>query len=130
MLTDSSAEWDLSTLLYFLPLAILPTAGLLMWLRKPFGWTLTTFFFSYTAVGAIPLFLSALNSHPTGNEALDALFPPMSPLVPVGTLILSGSATWILTRDNVRTVYNVDKKTMIISLGIGAATTLLLTLVI
>jgi hypothetical protein len=129
MFTDSSAKWDFSMVFYFLPLIILPTAGLLMWLRKTFGWTLTTFFFSYTAVGAIPLFLSTLSRHPTGNEALDTLFPVGSPLVHVGTFFLFGAATWAMTKDNIREVYNVDKQAMIISIGLGTGTILLMTLV-
>lgn len=129
MLTDSSARWDFSMVLYFLPLIILPTAGLLMWLRKPFGWTLTTFFFSFTAVGAIPLFLSAFGRYSTGNETLDTLFSVESPSVHVGTFILFGAATWAMTKDNIREVYNVDKQTMIISIGLGAGTILLMTIV-
>jgi hypothetical protein len=129
MFTDSSAKWDFTMVFYFLPLIILPTAGLLMWLRKTFGWTLTTFFFSYTAVGAIPLFLLTLNRHPTGNEALDTLFPVVSPLVHVGTFILFGSATWVMTKDNIRDVYKVDKQAMTISIGLGVGTILLMTIV-
>jgi hypothetical protein len=130
MLTDSSAKWDFTMVLYFLPLVILPTAGLLMWLRKTFGWKLTTFFFSYTAVGAIPLFLSTLSRHSTGNEAFDTLFPVGSPLVHVGRVFLFGAATWVMTRDNIREIYNVDKQAMIISIGLGTGTILLMTLVI
>jgi hypothetical protein len=126
--TDSAAKWDFGMVFYFLPLIILPTAGLLMWLRKTFGWTLTTFFFSYTAVGAIPLFLSAFNRHSTGNEALDTLFPVVSPSVHLGTFILFGGAIWVMIKDNVRDVYNIDKQTMAISIGVGAGTILLLTL--
>jgi hypothetical protein len=127
MFTDSSAKWDLSMVFYFLPLIILPTAGLLMWLRKTFGWTLTTFFFTCTAVGAIPLFLSALGRHSIGNEAFDTLFPVVSPSVHLGTFILFGSAIWVMTKDNVRDVYNVDKQAMFISIGMGAGTILLMT---
>lgn len=129
MFTDSSAKWDFTMVFYFLPLIILPTAGLLMWFRKTFGWALSTFFFSYTAVGAIPLFLSALGRHPTGNEALDTLFPVVSPLVHVGTIILFGSATWVMTKENLRSAYKIDKQGMIVSIGLGVGTILLLTIV-
>jgi hypothetical protein len=128
MLTDSSAKWDFTIVFYFLPLVILPTAGLLMWLRKTLGWKLSTFFFSYSAVGAIPLFLSTLSRHSTGNDALDTLFPVGSPLSHVGRLFLFGAATWVMTKDNIREIYNVDKQAMIISIGLGTGTILLMTL--
>jgi hypothetical protein len=128
MLTDSSAKWDFTIVFNFLPLVILPTAGLLMSLRRTFGWKLTTFFFSYSAVGAIPLFLSTLSRHSTGNEALDTLFPVGSPLFHVVRLFLFGAATWVMTKDNIREIYNVDKQAMIISIGLGTGTILLMTL--
>lgn len=130
MFTDSSASWDLSMVLYFLPLFLVPTAGLLLWFRKKYGWTLSTLFFSYTAAGAIPLFLSALNRQPTGNAALDTLFPVVSPTVYIGTFLLFGGATWGMTNKNIREVYGINKQTMFITIGLGAATILLMTLAI
>ena len=81
MFTDSSASWDSSMVVYFLPLFLVPTAALLLWFRKKHGWTLSALFFSYTAAGAIPLFISALNRQPSGNAALDTLLPVVSPTV-------------------------------------------------
>ena len=130
MFTDSSASWDFSMVLYFLPLFLVPTAGLLLWFRKKHGWTLSILFFSYTAAGAIPLFLSALNRQPTGNVTLDTLFPVVSPTVYVWTFLLFGGATWIMTKENIREVYGIHKQTMFITIGLGVATILIMTLTI
>ncbi|MCW5911000.1 MAG: hypothetical protein KIT62_07995 [Cyclobacteriaceae bacterium] len=128
MFTDSSAEWDFSMVLYFLPLFVLSTSGTLMWLRKKHGWTLATLFFSYTAAGAVLLFLSALNRQLTGNTALDTIFPVVSPMIYVGTFLLFGGMTWVMTKQNIREVYNIDKRTMLITIGLGAVTVLLITM--
>ena len=130
MLTDSSASWDFSMVLYFLPLFLVPTAGLLLWFRKKHGWTLSTLFFSYTAAGTIPFFLSALKRQPTGNTASDTLFPVVSPTVYIGTFLIFGAATWLMTKENIRKVYGINRQTMLITIGLGAATILLMTFVI
>ncbi len=126
MFTDDGGKWDFSMVLYFAPFIILPTAGLLFWFRKKIGWALTTIYFSYTAAGAILLFVSALNRQPTGNQALDTLFPVVSPTVYVGTFLLFGGLTWTLCKENMREVYQVDKKSMFIALGIGTGIILLM----
>lgn len=126
MLTDDGGKWDFSIVLYFLPFIILPSAGLLFWFRKKIGWTLATIYFSYTAAGAVPLFIVELNRKPTGMPALDTLFPTTSPIVYIGTLLLFGGLTWTLCKENMREVYQVDKKSMFIALGIGIGIILLM----
>lgn len=126
MFTSAGGKWDFSMVLYFLPYIILPTAGLLFWFRKKIGWTLATIYFSYTAVGAIPMFIMELNRKPTGVPALDGLFPATSPTVYIGTLLVFGGLTWNLCKENIREVYQVDKKSMFIALGIGTGIILLM----
>lgn len=126
MFTDDGGKWDFSMVLYFLPFIILPTAGLLFWLRKKIGWTLATIYFSYTAAGAIPMFIMELNRKPTGVPALDGLFPATSPAVYIGTLLVFGGLTWTLCKEHMREVYQVDKKSMLIALGIGTGIILLM----
>lgn len=126
MFTDDGGKWDFSMVLYFAPFIILPTAGLLFWFRKKIGWTLATIYFSYTAAGAIPLFIMELNRKPTGMPALDTLFPATSPTLYIGTLLVFGGLTWTLCKENMREVYQVDKKSMFIALGIGTGIILLM----
>lgn len=126
MFTDDGGKWDFSMVLYFLPFIILPTTGFLLWLRKKIGWTLATIYFSYTAAGAIPMFIMELNRKPTGVPALDRLFPATSPAVYIGTLLVFGGLTWTLCKENIREVYQVDNKSMFIALGIGTGIILLM----
>jgi len=125
MLTSTDAEWDFSMVLYFLPLLILPSASLLMWRKKKAGWILATLFFSYTATGAIPLFITALNTQSAGLGALDTLFPSVPPSVYIGTFLLFGSMTWVMTKRDLRAVFNIDRRMMFLTIGFGAAGILL-----
>lgn len=126
MFTDDGGKWDFSMVLYFFPFIILPTAGLLFWFRKKIGWTLATIYFSYTAAGAIPMFIVDLNRQPTGVPALDTLFLTTSPIHYIGSLLVFGGLTWTLCKENMREVYQVDKKSMFIALGIGIGIILLM----
>jgi len=126
MLTEGDGKWDFSTVLYFLPFIVLPTAAVLFWLRKKFGWTLATLFLSYMAIGAIPIFLSTHNRQPTGNFALDTLFPVISPTVYVGTFLLFGGATLVMCKENIREVYGIDRRAMFITIGLVAVLVLLM----
>jgi hypothetical protein len=126
MFTDDGGKWDFSMVLYFLPFFILPTAGILFWLRKKIGWTLAIIYFSYTATGAIPMLIMELNRKPTGVSALDALFPTTSPTVYIVTLLAFGGLTRTLCKENMREAYQVDKKSMFIALGIGTGIVLLM----
>ncbi|MCU0431962.1 MAG: hypothetical protein MUC87_00750 [Bacteroidia bacterium] len=120
MFTDQTAEWDLPTVLYFLPLITLSIAALLFWRRKKAGWMLSAIYFSYTVAGAIQMCLIALNSTPSGIPALDELFPPVSPVVYIVSMLFFGWLTWILCKPRLRAAYQIDNKTMFIVLALGA----------
>lgn len=126
MFTDDGGKWDFSMFLYFYPFIILPTAGLLFWFRNKLGWKLVTIYFSFTASSAIHMFIMELNRKPTGVPALDQLLPATSPTVYIGTLLVFGGLTWTLCKDNMREIYQIDKESMFISLGIGTGITFLM----
>jgi hypothetical protein len=130
MFTEATAHWDLGTMLIFLPWIILPTASILLWYRKKHGWTLATLFFSNTAAGAIQSFIHELNRKPTGIPALDTLFPTTSPIVYIGAFLLFEGVTLAMTKENIREAYDIDKETMFLAIGLGAASVLLIPLLI
>jgi hypothetical protein len=130
MLTDPSASWDLSMVLYFLPLLLAPAAGLLFWFRKRAGWILSTLFFTNMAAGALLLFLSAMNRQPSGNAALDTLFPSVSPAAYIGSLLISGGAIWVMAKEPVRAVYSIHRQTMFTTIALGAVATILMTIML
>ena len=118
MLADSFAEWDFSTVLYFLPLIALPTAVILFYLKKKIGWLLLTIFLTYSAVSAIGSMILALKWKPSGIEALDFLFQPSLPLTYLlGFLFFSG-VIWTISRKNIRTIYSISNRTVILTISI------------
>jgi hypothetical protein len=119
LFTDLTGKWDLSIVFYFLPLIFLTTAGLTFWFKKKIGWILTTIYFSYTAAAAVSMFVLEFNRKSTGLSALDKLFPTTAPIVYIEALLIFGGLTWILIKENMRSVYKIDKKTMLIVLSIS-----------
>ncbi len=121
-------KWDFSVVLFLLPLILLPTASLLFWFRKRLGWTIATLFFSYTAAGAVVFFIHELNRKQTGIAVLDTIFPTTSPIIYVPSFLLFGGITWLLSKGNIREVYNIGRERMYITIGIGIGIVLLLRL--
>jgi hypothetical protein len=120
-------EWRIIEILaVWIPIIILPLSTFLFWRRKKIGWLLTAINFSYEATWAVPLFIRELNRKPTGIPALDILVPTVSPTVYIGTFLLFGGMLWVICKNDMREVYNVNKQTMFITIGIGALIPLLL----
>lgn len=121
ILFQEDSKWDFSIVFYFIPLILLPSAGLLLWFRKKIGWILATVFFSYSSSFAILLFIKTFNYTPSCFPAVDNLFPTPSPTAYIFTLLFYGGLTWIMSKANIREVYNVNKPDMFITIGIGVA---------
>ena len=109
---DNSPFWDLGTVLFFLPLIYVPTAGLLLWFRKKLGWVLSILFFFYIATGAIQLFFTELKRQPIRDPVLVTIFPDVSLRVYVWTFLFFSGLIWVMTKENIREIYNIDERTL------------------
>lgn len=118
--TDSSAAWDFSMVLYFLPLIIVPTATILFYKREKFGWLLLSLFLTYSAVSEIGLFILTINLQHSGFEALDSLFLETSPTTHLLTFLFFIGTIWAVSRENIRNVYTISKQTLILTVTITA----------
>jgi len=78
--------------------------------------------------GAILMFIMELNRKSRVCQHLTHFSRQTSPTIYIATLLLFGGLTWTLCKENIREVYQVDKKTMLTALGIGSGIILLMTL--
>jgi hypothetical protein len=116
MFSEETVEWDFSTMIIFLSWIILPTAGILFWLRKKLGWTLAAIYFSYTAGGAFAMFVTLVNNKPSVFQ---------SPTDYLYVLILFASLLWVICKDEIKEIYKIDKQTMYLTtIGVGVLTAL------
>ena len=118
MLTDDTGDWNLSMVEYFLPLILLPTSTILFWLRKKSGWILMASYLTYSAISTLGLTIMTWNMQPSGIPALDNLFPQTSPITLIMTTLFFGGTLWVLTKNEIKEQYKVNKQTMVTTIGI------------
>jgi hypothetical protein len=118
MLASSESEWDASIILYFFPLVILPLGTILFWIRKKTGWILLAIYLTFIALAAIFRFIYIQTTEPSGFSPLDDLTSNNSILKHLWSLFLNVGLLWVILKENIRKIYNIEKITVIISIGI------------
>jgi len=118
ILTNGETKWDLSIIEYFLPLIILPLAVILFWKRKKIGWILLSLFLTYSSVISVRLFFLTIGHQPIGLPAMDSLFPLVSPIDYLFSLLFYGGTLWLICKENSREIFRIKKKEMNQTIGI------------
>ena len=117
--TGSFVDW-IDVVLYLSPFLIILAVAVLFFMRKKVGWLLAAAFFTYSAISAVVMSVFAATWQPSGIEALDALFSPNPIMSYVFAFLLFASVVWAISRENVREVYLISKKTAILSIFVVA----------
>lgn len=120
MFSDIYGGWDLSTILFLVPLFMLPTSIILFWLRKKTGWILLGAYLTYSALNAIGLLIMTWNLKPSGN-----LFPQTEPVTHIVVILFFGGTLWTMCKENLREQFSIDRKLMFGTVGITAFLTIL-----
>lgn len=123
MFFEDSAGWDFSMVLYFVPLFLLPTATAMFWLRKKAGWVMLTAFLIFSAVESFGATVLSATSEPSGIPQLDNLFPYVSPVSHLMTFGLFAGGIWLLQKVDIKELYDIDRKTNLITVGITSLLT-------
>lgn len=124
MLTDSKASWELSMFLYYAPIILLPIGIVFFWMKKQFGWWILSIYFLniliYVITGMITYtYMSA------SNDFFSSWMPQNAFSAYVWPLIFNGGLFWVICKENIRSVYNIDKKKMFTAIGISVAFTVI-----
>ena len=126
MFTNKSAIWDLSMVIYFLILISLPLGTVLFGFRKKIGWVVLSVYIGYSACYSIILFSELIFIHHPENPFITNLFPPISPLPILLKTLFFGGMLWAMCRDEIRSDYHIDKKTLFITTGFATCLTVVL----
>ena len=101
------------SILYLFPYLLLPVSLIAFWKRKSIGWVLLTIFVVFSAVAVLWLLIQSFLWRPSGNPALDSLFPRP----PVFTIIIQAAffagTLYALCKQNVREVYSINENKMV-----------------
>ncbi len=125
MFSDSSAVWDMGMVWYLLLPFLFPAAVVMFWFRKKLGWIFSALFFAYALAGALIFLFSVLTSR---LEFGAGLYAGPSPTTLLGSVLIYGGATWVLTKASIRKAYGIDKPVMWLSMAAGVVIVLLMSL--
>ena len=117
LLQEGPSDWDISIIEFFLPLLLLPVALFLFWKRYTLGWVLLKLFFTYSAFNSMLLFFMNLGRQPSRIPAMEEIFPTVSPVVYVMTLLFFGSFIYLICKSQVRSIFKVSSLIMLLTLG-------------
>jgi len=120
------ARFPFESIVYLLPLILLPVATIAFWKRKTLGWTLLTIFLTFSAVGVMWLLFQSFNWKTSGFGNLDNLFPRPSPTTYIVQLLFLGGTMYVLCKENMRQVFSIDKQKMLSTIGITGFVTFVL----
>ncbi|MCK4661466.1 MAG: hypothetical protein KAT68_01265 [Bacteroidales bacterium] len=126
MFGNNGGIWDFSIVFYFLPLFLVPTATILFWFRKKLGWILLGTYLTYSAVNSIGLLIQTWNMEPIGIPAFDDIFPQTSPITYILTFLFFVGTMWVISKENVREIFAINRKTMMMTIGIVSILTIVL----
>ena len=75
----------------------------------------------YSAISATWMLIITMNIQPTGIYAIDIILPPKAFLtVFILTFIFYVVVVWLISKENVRSVFAISKKVMIYTISITA----------
>ena len=120
------SSFPFESIIYLLPLILLPVATIAFWKRKSFGWTLLTIFLTFSAVGAMWLLFQSFSWKPSGLAGLDNLFPRPSPTTYIIQLLFLIGTMYVLCKTSIREVFSIDKQKMAATIGITGFVTFVL----
>ncbi|MCO5949767.1 hypothetical protein [Mucilaginibacter flavidus] len=124
MLTYDAAQWNFAMVMYFFrPLIVMPVAAILFVLREKYGWVLLSGYLIYLAFNTMALLYFALK-HPfePGGRISQPL--PSAPGSLFGWAIFNAGCLYFMFKKDVREIYNINPKSIVIAAGFGVLLTL------
>lgn len=119
-------RYPMFTIVYFVPLVLLPIGTFAFWKRKRSGWILLMIHLSFSAVGMLWSLVQAAVWRPSGFGNLDNLFPRPS-LVPLFmALVFFIGTIVVMCKPGIREIYSIGKQKAALTIGLAGAATFIL----
>jgi hypothetical protein len=125
MFTYGSGKWSFAMITYFFrPLIVAPIAAVLFALREKYGWVLLSGYFIYLAVNTLALLYLAFKHPIRPGDAVSGLSPSVSVDSMVGWAIFNAGCLYFMFKKDVRDIYAISPKSIVIAAGFGVLLTL------
>jgi len=112
MFSSPSAKWDISMIIYFLPLIWLPIAIALFITKRKIGWLLLATFVGYTLINWGYSLYFFLKWPIVDAYTIDFIFPKSSPIGFVSNFLIYAGILYTLSKGDIRKVFNVSIKSV------------------
>ena len=109
--------WE--TVLYLVPVILLPVATFWFWQRKKSGWLLLSVFLTYSVLFAVILLYLEVKMRLSGMSTFDNLMPISPEVTSIGRLVFFAACLYFIYKNSVREIYNIDRKNIVVATGIG-----------
>lgn len=125
MFTYGSGKWSFAMIMYFFrPLIIAPIAAILFALREKYGWVLLVGYFAYLAFNTLALFYFAFKHPVRPGDPFSGLLPSVTVDSLIGWAVFNGGCLYFIFKKEVREIYNIGTKNIVIAAGFGVLLTL------
>ena len=120
-------DWDTGTFFSFLPLVVCITSIILFYKKKRIGWFLLAIYLIYSSITEIWMLIMVLSIQPTGIESIDVILLPYASItVYIVLFIFYTGIARTISKENIRSVYSINKQTMIYTISITALAVVLM----
>jgi hypothetical protein len=119
MLTGRYKMWVFSLFFYILPIILIGIATFLFWRRKKSGWRLFCIYCTWSGFSGLVFCIVILCRH-WNSRGIDYISSPALPASTIWALLFFGGCLWLIFKNDIREVYNIDKQTMLTAIAIGA----------
>lgn len=128
LVINSSSNWGYYGIIYIGEFIFIPTAIILFYKRKKYGWFLFVIFISYSAISFFGWFLFMLTLDRGDFFEMSIFIEMTAPTTYLVIFLFYVGIIWVVQKENVRTIYGINKKYGIMTISITALiTTLILT---
>ena len=111
-------RFPFESILYLLPLILLPAATFTFWRRTTIGWTLLMAFLTYSISDALLGLFYSLTWKSSSSIGFDNLFPKPSPMTYILQLMFLIATIVVLCKSNIRQVFSINERRIAPTIGI------------
>jgi hypothetical protein len=101
------------SLLFILPVILLPIASILFGLRKKAGWIMLCIYIVYSGTNAVIFSVINFNTEATGIPAIDILFPPIPINVSLVVVLFYIGSLWAINRMRILAIFGISSETRV-----------------
>jgi hypothetical protein len=127
MFSGDQSLWDFSMVTFLLPILLIPMGLLFFWLHKKVGWIVLSVYIIYSICYSIIESFELFYIQSLEGVSISKIYSPMLlfPFLCFNIIFFVG-VQWAMCRNDIRSDYYINKKTLFLTIGLTACLTAVL----